>query len=173
MKTADVKQVAVGFLTVVEHQQHGLFGGYLILNGVGRPLEFHCTAPVKPNRAQEILYGPTLVPYLYGEQIGQVLVQKSTHEPELICTDLSPMLTVRNHVEVPVLLVLSADTSGVEETFSWGRNCLATVRGNPQDREVAERLFQSLSEVLDLAEPFGRIREAIDEAERAGRPRAA
>lgn len=49
--------IALGFLTVVEHKQHGLFGGYLVLNQVGRPLEFHCTAPVKPNRAQEILYG--------------------------------------------------------------------------------------------------------------------
>ena len=51
---------ALGFLTVVEHPQHGLFGGYLLLNHGGRPLEFHCTAPIKPNRAQEILYGPTL-----------------------------------------------------------------------------------------------------------------
>jgi hypothetical protein len=57
---------ALGFLAVVEHELHGLFGGYLLLNATGRPLEFHCTAPVRPNRAQQILYGPTLEPYLYG-----------------------------------------------------------------------------------------------------------
>ena len=61
---------SVGFLTVQEFTDLGLIGGYLILNAVGRPLEFHCTAPVRPNRAQEILYGPTLAPFLYGEQIG-------------------------------------------------------------------------------------------------------
>ena len=60
-------QAAIGFLTVVDEPAHGLFGGYLILNPAGRPVEFHCTAPVKPNRAQEILYGTTLKPYLYGE----------------------------------------------------------------------------------------------------------
>ncbi len=65
-----------GFLTVVEHPQYGLFGGYLILNTAGRPLEFHCTAPIKPNRAQEILYGPTLESFLYGEQIGQTLISQ-------------------------------------------------------------------------------------------------
>ena len=54
--------------------EQGLFGGYLVLNLLGRPLEFHCTAPVRPNRAQEILYGPTLDPYLCGERIGQTLV---------------------------------------------------------------------------------------------------
>ena len=58
---------AIGFLTVTEHAEHGLFGGYLILNVSGRPLEFHCTAPLKPSRAQEILYGPTLRPFLFGD----------------------------------------------------------------------------------------------------------
>src|SRR6266404_1210747 len=53
-------EAAVGFLTVVSSEPHGLVGGYLVLNALGRPLEFHCTAPVKPNRAQEILYGATL-----------------------------------------------------------------------------------------------------------------
>ena len=68
------KNEKLGFLTVVEDQKSGLFGGYLVLNSAGRPLEFHCTAPVKPTRAQEILYGPTLKSYLYGEQIGKTLL---------------------------------------------------------------------------------------------------
>ena len=56
MSNIDAKsKPALGFLTVVEHPQYGLFGGYLVLNLAGRPLEFHCTAPIKPNRAQEIL----------------------------------------------------------------------------------------------------------------------
>ena len=63
-----------GFLTVVDDARFGLCGGYLVLNPAGRPLEFHCTAPIKPNRAQEILYGPTLHDFLYGEQIGGALI---------------------------------------------------------------------------------------------------
>ncbi len=90
MPKDDKSPTALGFLTVIEHPQHGLMGGYLVLNGAGRPLEFHCTAPVKPNRAQQILYGPTLEPFLYGEQIGQALVAKSQLEPLLICTDVRP-----------------------------------------------------------------------------------
>jgi len=65
MGNADAKsKPALGFLTVVDHPQYGLFGGYLVLTAAGRPLEFHCTAPIKPNRAQEILYGPTLHAFL-------------------------------------------------------------------------------------------------------------
>ena len=101
----------LGFLTVVEHSQYGLFGGYLILNTAGRPLEFHCTAPIKPNRAQEILYGPTLEAFLYGEQIGQTLIGQSSVPPLLVCTDREPALAAREHVSAPVVLVLPGDGS--------------------------------------------------------------
>jgi hypothetical protein len=107
MEKAGAKsRAALGFLTVLEHPQQGLFGGYLVLNMAGRPLEFHCTAPVKANRAQEILYGPTLEPFLYGEQIGQTLLAKAKTAPLVVCTDRPPALAVRQHVQVPVALVL-------------------------------------------------------------------
>ena len=99
----------LGFLTVVEHSQYGLFGGYLILNTAGRPLEFHCTAPIKPNRAQEILYGPTLESFLYGEQIGQTLISQGSALPLLVCTYREPALAAREHVSAPVVLVLPGD----------------------------------------------------------------
>jgi len=89
---------AIGFLTVVEHDLHGLFGGYLLLNETGRPLEFHCTAPVKPNRAQQILYGPTLKPFLYGEQIGATLVNKPTLVPLAVLVDRPASLAARYSV---------------------------------------------------------------------------
>ena len=97
MTTMDAKhRPALGFLTVVEHPQHGLFGGYLLLNLAARPLEFHCTTPIKANRAQEILYGPTLEAYLYGEQIGSTLLGQSKIEPLAVFTDRPPVLAVRS-----------------------------------------------------------------------------
>jgi hypothetical protein len=100
---------SIGFLTITEHAEHGLFGGYLVLNTAARPLEFHCTAPVRPNRAQEILYGPTLKPFLYGEQIGQALVAKARQRPLWICTDIEHVLELRTVIEIPVVQLLSHD----------------------------------------------------------------
>jgi hypothetical protein len=211
MPAVDAKRpFSLGFLTVLEHSQHGLFGGYLVLNTSGRPLEFHCTAPVKPNRAQEILYGPTLEPYLYGEQIGRALVAKSAAEPLVICTDLRPVMAVRPLVGPPVALVLKdvestaadnllgleATTEGDSETaatapaayerlrtprlrldgahaggpllqvFQIGKNRLAVTPDRESDRsEILKRLAQ-FDELFDLSEPFTRIREALDEAQR-------
>jgi hypothetical protein len=179
---------AVGFLTVLRHEQHGLFGGYLILNAVGRPLEFHCTTPIKSNRAQEILYGPTLDAFLFGEQIGQTLLNQAGVEPLLVCTDREPALAVREHTDLPVVLVLpQSETPGVESsseektyrldqahrggpalfTFELGRNRLALPIRQEADRpKIAERLA-GIAESLDLCEPFGRIRDAIEEAQLA------
>ncbi len=97
---------AWGFLTVLSSDEQGLIGGYLVLNQAGRPLEFHCTAPVKANRAQQILFGPTLEPYLYGEQIGQTLVSKATATPAVVYTDVPPAMATRDFVDMPVALVL-------------------------------------------------------------------
>jgi hypothetical protein len=182
---------AFGFLTVVHHEQHGFFGGYLVLNSSGRPLEFHCTAPVKPNRAQEILYGPTLEPYLYGEQIGQALIAKSQNEPLVVCTDLAPVLAVRQYVSLPVILVLgdhppsqaagagpatptayrvdaAHDRGPSPAAFQVGGNRLAVAAGYAKDQELAVAGL-SAAQHLDLTEPFERIRGAIDEAQRGGR----
>ncbi len=92
-----------GFLTVVENPRLGLIGGYLILNHLGRPAEFHCTTPVRANRAQEILYGATLDAFLYGEQIAQILIEKAKIKPVIVITNQSLVLSVQEFIEIPVV----------------------------------------------------------------------
>ncbi|NIP86445.1 MAG: hypothetical protein GTO03_13105 [Planctomycetales bacterium] len=171
---------AIGFLTVVSDQRHGLCGGYLIVNPAGRPLEFHCTAPVRANRAQEILYGPTLEAYLYGEHIGRTLVERGGEQPALLCTDVSPMLSLRPLVAQPLALVSAADDAGESPTRYRVEGAhpgpplpqMLTVRGcqlvaaasHAEDLATIDGLLPAF-EGLDLAEPFERIRAAIQEAQ--------
>jgi len=170
---------SVGFLTVALHPPHGLFGGYLLLNAAARPLEFHCTAPVKPNRAQEILYGPTLEAFLYGEQIAATLLRQAKTGPVLVCTDLPPVLSARESVELPVTWVQAIDeestcepTTSPEaastERFDCGRFRFAVPRANADDRQTVEHCVQTHLAEMDLCEPFDRIRQAIEEAQTAG-----
>jgi len=189
MQPDDAKSLpAIGFLTVIEHPQHGLFGGYLVLNPAGRPLEFHCTAPVKANRAQEILYGPTLYPYLYGEQIGQTLVAKSKVAPPVVLTDVEPALALREVTTTPVVLVLmdekltetgeqlaAGETSYRVDaphrrvrlhTFAAGRHQLAVPTRFEAESSTLARQLEIVAQQMDLAEPFERIRDAISEAQK-------
>lgn len=193
--TATQSAPTLGFLTVCEHEG-GLFGGYLVLNTNGRPLEFHCTAPVRPNRAQVILYGPTLKPYLYGEQIGQALLEKAKSQPLLIFTDAEAVLAVRDFIEWPVVYVptaepdpppaaLEAVPSGLRvdaahapsgaphsaklHQFHMGPQPLAVLPNHADDEPEIVRRWQPYCADFDVQEPFGRIREAIDEARRSVR----
>ncbi len=104
-KKGGIQPTTVGFMTVTGGLDAGLFGGYLVLNLLGRPVEFHCTAPVCPNRAQEILYGPTLEPYVAGELIGQALLAQAKATPQIVFTDVGAMLAVRPIVAQPMALV--------------------------------------------------------------------
>lgn len=184
---------SVGFLTVCEHEAQGLFGGYLVLNTAGRPLEFHCTAPVRPSRAQEILYGATLHNYLYGEQIGQALLEKAKSEPLVVFTDAPAVLTVRGLTPLPVACVMTPARALAPEnatpaaelrlddaqngppapfalrlhTFSVGNERLGVLQEHQPDAEIIIARWEPLAAGFDLREPFGRICEAIDEARRS------
>ena len=96
---------AIGFMAVDETSEGDLLGGLLVVNPRLRPLEFHCTAPVRANRAQQILYGSTLRPYLYGEQIGPALTASAAARLSLILVDAAAMEPLAEHVDVPVGLV--------------------------------------------------------------------
>lgn len=168
----------LGFLTVVESPEGGLVGGYLLLNPAGRPLEFHCTAPLRPTRTQEILYGPTLRPFLYGEQIAPALLARSQRTPIVICTDQPPVLEARPLACAPLVLVLAEATAPIaplspaQETFSLAQCRLATAPGFAADAQVIRDAWPAQADQLDLLEPFARIREALEEAQRAGRSAA-
>ena len=127
----------LGFLTVINQAHSGLTGGYLVLNRAGRPLEFHCTSPLAPDKIQQILYGDTLQPFLYGEKIAKTLIQRSK----------LPVLTVlTNHAAVlPVLPLVSTPI-----VYVFGSPAEPEVAENSEDtphvREISEELSESLKE---------------------------
>lgn len=163
---------AIGFLTVCEQPEQGYFGGLLVLNANGRPLEFHCTAPVKTNRAQEILYGPTLRRFLFGEQLGPALLGKIKVEPLIVCTDTPAMLAVREFHSTPVLLVLPDEPEVAPNPdhlvrFTLGATSVGIEREWLDDQAEIQRRWEPYVGRIDLSEPFTRIRDAIDEARKA------
>jgi len=166
---------AYGFLTAVESGTHGVFGGYLLVDALGRPLEFHCTAPVKVSRAQQILFGSTLQSHLHGQQIGGTLLAEGTVTPEVVLTDLEPMLHVRNHTKLPVALlrgssatmpaVVTGGTLGTS-SFTIGNTSVSPHVSDAFREDDLRARLEELAAAVDLCEPFERIRAAIDEAQR-------
>jgi hypothetical protein len=169
------ESLRLGFLTAIEIPDRGFVGGLLVTNHCGRPLEFQCTAPVKPNATQEILYGPTLEPFLLGELIGGTLVEKAGVKPQWILTDRAQILELRNHVEQPVALVSppresqpSDGADSAREGLKLGRQIVHFHPAHGGDGELMSRDLAQIPDDADLREPFERVREALEETLRGG-----
>ncbi len=166
---SDQGELAFGFLTTLESPTHGLFGGYLVVDSLGRPIEFHCTAPVKVSRAQQILYGASLDSHLHGQQVGGALLAESKTTPAVVLIDSESMLHVRPHTSLPVALVRREHASEVDHASAAFEMGGATVRPHASDADLADELATRLSALatsVDLCEPFERVRAALDEAAR-------
>ena len=163
-----IEKNKLGFLTIITESSQTRLGGLLLVNASGRPLEFHCTAAVKPNRAQEILYGPTLGAYLCGEQIGLALCNALQHRPTILLTDVPDVLALRPLVDFPLLLVVTGKskrhdfTTLVESRLD--ESMVFVEAAFEQDLSAAAAIFELSAATLDLREPFARIDEAISEA---------
>ncbi len=160
------ERLHLGFLAAVELEGRGHVGGLLVTNHLGRPLEFQCTTPVKPNRTQELLYGPTLRAYLLGELLGGTLVERTSVKADLLLVEDDDQLGVAETTDVPVARLLT-DDDPVEpsETVRLGNQLLVPASG--VDAAALEKLAGPLPAEASLAEPFDRVREALRETMRA------
>jgi hypothetical protein len=165
---------AFGFLTVLHSREHGWFGGYLVLSPQGRPLEFRCSTPVAATRAQEILYGQTLRPYLFADVIGQSLVASAELPVEVILTDQPEMLSLALLrpeevlcVEPAPVLVEQATNDHVERGLSFTLGTYRISAGSTISRDQAwfQSMLKPLAAHVTLNEPFDRIRAALREAQ--------
>jgi hypothetical protein len=186
-------EATFGYLSAWNSPQVGCLGGYLIVTSLGRPIEFHCTAPMRPSRAQEILFGPTLWQYVLGEQIGGRLLAEAKARPNLVIVDHPATLCLRSASRLPMVLLTAspqrlatdptAENAAAREfttrdagppqlpssnSFVVGECLFAPALDAESDSEPAKQLLELLACHVDLVEPFDRIREAIREALRLG-----
>lgn len=170
-KSSDEAPRTLGFCTVRSHAEHGFFGGYLILNTHARPLEFHCTLPVKPSRAQEILYGATLADFVCGEQIAKALTSKAKLTPQVVLTDCTAVLALSRVSDLLVACVPSSPASNLPtsdatrtKTIKVDQHSLQVLHDDLQAEAKLRELWQQWEVTLDISEPFQRIAEALLEA---------
>ena len=152
-----------GFLAVTEIEGLGYCGGLLILTVGGRPVEFHCTAPVIANRAQQILYGVTLKQFLVCDQIGNALLKKSRSKLDIVITDQAELCELDASFSFPIVLAAGEDdgSNAIGVTRELDGNRYQIIGG---EVEQAEGLLKLFIETLPLSEPFERIYQAIGEA---------
>ena len=175
MSNSSPEQFRLGFLAAVEDGERGVVGGLLVTNKFGRPLEFQCTTPVKPNRTQQILYGPTLRSFLLAEVVGKTLVEKIGVKPHLVLVESPELLDLRQFAPMPIASLLAKAPGGDESgpTLALGRQWLLFPADFADDIETVRKGSGQVPDTADLKEPFERIREALGETLKTAMARSA
>ncbi len=160
----------LGFLRVALTDQ-GYVGGLLVTNHLGRPLEFQCTTPVRANRTQQILYGPTLEPFIYSELIGKTLFERLTVKPHVLIIAQDSILEVRRQVDVPVICLLEGNAGkDLPDPLrvTLGRQSFQLHPEFADDLERMQAITKRIPAEADMLEPLERVNDALKETLRAG-----
>lgn len=173
---ADCPAEHFAFLSVHGIDTSEMCGGMLLVNSIGRPVEFHCSTPVSANRTQEILYGTTLKQFLACEQIGASLLKHSRKMPAIVLIHQPELLPLHGLTNQPVVLVGAAETA-IDSSWMNERLAVPFQLGSQQLLIVAlqpevsgtQKALSAFHAALPIDEPFERIRQAIEEAQAVAR----
>jgi len=159
------EKLCPGFLATLEVEGRGHVGGLLVTCHSGRPLEFQCTTPVKPDRTQTILYGQILKPWLLGEIIGGTLLERVSIKPDFLVIRDPLLLELRNHTDTPVVCLTDDPPSpeAPDETSGPGRRNLRYHAAHQADAERLASQMHLIPVQADLQEPLDRVSAALAE----------
>lgn len=155
-----------GFLTI-NHDTNGFVGAYLITNRWARPIEFRISSAVQPNKVQHILYAEGLKPFIFSEVIAKALIEKSSQLVDLVVTDQPEVLGLRRKVDIPVVCLAKAEGPVPEGTLviAGPRGVGLHLAGSIEEAQIFTTVFEGMD--IDLAEPFIRIRDAVQETRKS------
>jgi len=156
-----------------------LRGGILLIDGFGKPLEFRCTSPIRPNALQKTLYGESLLPYIAVELISLPLIKNLREKPLLIFVEKEEFIGLREKHKEPIPLFLIraqgedfVRASGEDDSANQhlvdnsekGVGAIVTQPANGYENDYRENsaIIQKISSRSNLLEPFQRIRNALE-----------
>lgn len=98
-------EARLAFVDISTFDDGSIRGGILVTDLDTRPFEFRVTSPIKPTTIQRVLYGKTLVDYVYGELIGLPLVKAVKEQLNLVIACKENLLVMRPGLSIPVVII--------------------------------------------------------------------
>ncbi len=156
MTNQDSQNTRLAFVDICVFDDGSVRGGAIVTDIASRPYEFRVTSPIKPSNLQKILYGNSLVEYMYGELISLPLLKQLKESVSLaICRD-EHILIARPNLQFPLVYLKKSQKPTAEIIIQTHKNF-------PGEKSQAEVLLSALSQQIDIFEPFERIKLAVNE----------
>lgn len=169
-------QTTIGFLGYREFDDGEAYrGAILVTDESSKPLEFRCTAPVRPSELQRKLYGKSLLPHILTELIGAPLISSVREKPQLILIADEAYFDVRHNISAAVVHVARPSGSkakGDDQPKSKslllqsasGKFAQVEIEAHWKFAADLDSFGERLSELFgrwDLTEPFQRLNEGL------------
>ena len=177
------EQATIGFLGYREFEEGKVYrGAILVTDEWGKPLEFRCTAPVRPTQLQRMLYGKSLLPHILTELIGAPLMASIREKPQFILITDEAYFDVRHKASAPVIRIARASGSKAKEEdqsklkslllqSASGKFAQVEVEAHwkfAADLDASGERLRDLFGRWDLTEPFQRLGEGLKYVHDAG-----
>lgn len=167
-----------GFLIVRLEADGGYRGALMVTDASGLPLDFRFTDPISPTRLQRVLYGGVLDRHLRGEVIARTLLEATDQRPTLLLVDDRPLVD-DPAIACPTALLAASAAGPLAQVGAvqgqGGDTFLLQVApdANPLRVGLADGVEEAaraamidalvgLGGTMDLLEPLGRVREALE-----------
>ena len=160
----------------------GLMGAALAIDCQGIPVEFRCSAPIRPTALQQALYGHLIHHHIAIDLCGRPLLHSLESEPAVCLVEAVSLFDLQQDLSLPVFHVERANEShragrfhqdGNRSSVGGAENVVRidSVTGlgpillkcNPHWHPPVEeyiRLLERISANCDLMEPFDRLTAA-------------
>lgn len=156
------EDLTLSYLICPQDAAGAFLGALMVADYRARPLHFSFVSPIRPTRMQRILYGHTLDDHVKIDVIAHKLLKDLPCIPNVLFVDAPELVAARRVTQIPTAL-LNRETDGQIES-----NKLTTLQydtgQNTGDQETVGRILATLETLVDLVEPFARMREALKEA---------
>jgi hypothetical protein len=176
---ATSEKARLAFLGYLEFDNASAYrGAILVTDEWGKPLEFRCTAPVKPNPVQRTLYGQTLMPHILVELIGKPLLEAVQEKPEVVVIQEGRFFDLRCKTDTPLICIrrqgAGVDVRGDDEDGKPKPVVISSESGKfealviephwqfGEDTDLCRRRIHELSGRWDLVEPFERLTKGLE-----------
>lgn len=166
---------AIGYLGYHTFDDGEAYRGAILVTDEGsKPLEFRCTAPVRPTPLQRKLYGKSLLPHILTELIAAPLIASVREKPQMILISDDYFFDLRCKVAFPVIMVSASKAALRSKSAERSKTLLLQSSSGkfseleieahwkfPTDLDSSGERLRDLFGRWDLTEPFERLVEGL------------
>lgn len=176
----DQDNTTIGFIDIITltEKKKKYFGGLLVTDLKGIPIEFKCTHPVKPTAVQQKLYGDMLIPYISVNLCGFPLFNSLERKPNILLCKKNIFLDLRSDISTPIFFIQDSSqvigleeesaTNGIySETIKKVKNQSGPIKVGTKNQYKSDLIqykdyLENLTSMINLSEPFDRIERAME-----------